>query len=198
MGLNPRFHQKTEKIVCYNIPMALEGFLKPDEVIAEWDIRPGERVADFGCGAGFFSLPLGQRVGPSGRVYALDIREEALEATRAKIKLYHFFNVEPVRADLEAPNGSGLKNESADKVIISNILFQAENKKAVAAEAYRILRPGGSVMIIEWSDLKNTGGPSLEERIGEDEARKIFEEAKFEFVKNFDAGTHHYGLVFKK
>ena len=178
--------------------MAFLGFLKPEEVIAEWDIRPGEKIADFGCWAGFFSIPLGQRVGPSGRVYALDIREEALEATRAKIRLFHLYNIETVRANLEMPNGSGLKTESVDKIIICNILFQAENKEAVVAEAFRILRPEGTLAIIEWSDLKNIGGPSLEERVGEDEAKKIFENAKFGLVKNFDAGTHHYGLIFKK
>lgn len=178
--------------------MVFEGFLRPEAVIEEWDVRPGEKIADFGCGPGFFSIPLGQRVGPSGRVYALDIREEALEATRSKVKLFHLYGVETARANLEAPNGSGLKNESVDKVVISNILFQAENKGAVVAEAFRILRAGGTVAVIEWSDLKNTGGPSLEERVGEDEAKKLFESANFSFVKSFEAGTHHYGLIFKK
>src|SRR3989344_5757610 len=178
--------------------MVFEGFLRPEEVIETWDVRPGERIADFGCGAGFFSIPLAQRVGPSGRIYALDVRDEALEATRSKVKLFHLFNIEPVRVNIEGQNGSGLKSESLDKVIISNILFQAEHKEAVAAEAFRVLRPGGSVMVIEWRDFTNAGGPSLEKRFGEDEAKKLFQETRFTFIKNFDAGTHHYGLIFKK
>ena len=109
-----------------------EAFLNPDGVIEAWDVRPGDKVADFGCGAGFFSVPLGSRVGSNGKIYALDIRPEALEATRAKVKLFHIFNIEPSRADLELPRGSGLRDGSVDKVLISNILFQAENKKTLA------------------------------------------------------------------
>lgn len=178
--------------------MAFEGFLRPEAVIEEWDVRPGEKIADFGCGPGFFSIPLGRRVGPSGRVYALDIREEALEAARSKIKFFHVYCVETARANLEAPNGSGLRGESVDKVVIANILFQAENKEAVIVEAFRILRPGGTVAVIEWNDLQNTGGPALGERIGEDEAKQLFAKAGFTLVKNFAAGTHHYGLIFSK
>lgn len=175
-----------------------DGFLNPEEVIEELDIRPGERIADFGCGAGFFSIPLGKRTGQAGRVYAIDIRPEAIEATRAKIKLYHLYNIETVRADLEIPEGSGLKNETMDKVFISNILFQVESREALAKEATRILKRGGSLAVIEWSDLKSDAGPSLENRIGEDEAKKLFDDAGFSFVKAFSAGSHHYGLIFKK
>ena len=173
-------------------------FLKPEEAIESWDVRPGEKVADFGCGAGFFSIPLGQIVGSNGKIYALDIRPEALEATRAKIKLFHLFNIEPVRADLEAPRGSGLKENSIDKILIANILFQAQNKQALISEANRILKAGGSVMIVEWNENKFVGGPSLDNRVGRDEAKKLFADAGFSFFKEFSAGSHHYGLVFKK
>ncbi|OGF63394.1 hypothetical protein A2926_03875 [Candidatus Giovannonibacteria bacterium RIFCSPLOWO2_01_FULL_44_40] len=176
-----------------------EAFLNPDGVIEAWDVRPGDKVADFGCGAGFFSVPLGSRVGSNGKIYALDIRPEALEATRAKVKLFHIFNIEPSRADLELPRGSGLRDGSVDKVLISNILFQAENKKAVADEAYRILKAGGSVMVVEWEEGGPTaGGPSLEYRVGKDEAKKILESAGFSFFKEFSAGSNHYGMIFSK
>ena len=181
-----------------------DGFLKPEEAIEAWDVRPGEKVVDFGCGAGFFSIPLGQRVGANGKVYAIDIRTEALEATRAKVKLFHLFNVEPMRADLEAPKGSGIKDNSVDKVLIANILFQAENKKMLAGEAFRILRPGGSAMIVEWSDASaafadgSAAGPFLGHRVGREEAKNFFISAGLSFFKEFSAGSQHYGLIFKK
>lgn len=175
-----------------------DGFLKPESVLEAWDVRPGDKVADFGCGAGFFSIPLAQRVGSQGKIYAIDIRPEALEATRAKARLFHLLNIDTMRADLEMPLGSGLKNESVDKILIANILFQAENKDALIAEALRILKTGGSVAVIEWSDEKNIGGPSLDHRLGNSEVRQLFEKNKFVFFKEFGAGSHHYGLIFKK
>ena len=58
------------------------AFLKPKIVLESWDVRPGEKIADFGCGAGFFSVALAQCAGPQGTVYALDVRQEALDAAR--------------------------------------------------------------------------------------------------------------------
>ena len=175
-----------------------DAFLKPEESIEIWDVRPGDKIADFGCGSGYFSIPLGKRVGAMGKVYALDIRTEALEATRAKLKLFHLFNIEPARADLERERGSGLKSESVDKILIANILFQAENKDAVVGEAFRVLRSGGTLMAVEWNETKNTAGPALSERIPRDVAERMFQRAGFSLVKEFPAGSHHYGLIFKK
>ena len=172
-------------------------FLNPEKVIEEWDIRPGDIIADFGCGAGFFSIPLGKRLGSNGRVYSLDIRPEALEAVRAKIKLYHLFNIEPSQADLEKERGSGLKSETIDKVIIANILFQAENKKNIVEEAHRILKPGGLAIVLEWNE-EEKAGPVLPNKLHRDEVAEIFKETGLSLVKKFNAGTHHYGLIFKK
>jgi ubiquinone/menaquinone biosynthesis C-methylase UbiE len=74
-----------------------------------------------------------------------------------------------------------------DKVVISNILFQAENKKNIIEEAYRILRPEGMAIVIEWK-----------EKINKDEMERTFELAGFSFLKNFNAGSYHYGIIFKK
>lgn len=174
------------------------AFLKPEEVLETWDVRPGDKIADFGCGAGFFVIPLAQRVGSQGKIYAFDIRPEALEATHAKARLFHLLNVDTIRADLETPLGSGLKNESIDKILIANILFQAENKEALIGEALRILKVGGSLAVIEWSDEKNIGGPSLDNRLGKSEVKQLFEKNGLALFKEFNAGSHHYGLIFKK
>jgi ubiquinone/menaquinone biosynthesis C-methylase UbiE len=167
--------------------MSQDLFLNPEAVADEWDVRPGETIADFGCGSGFFSVALAKRVGYAGKIYALDIRLEALEAVTSKAKFYRLLNIELIRADLESERGSKLKNEVIDKVVISNILFQAENKKNIIEEAYRILRPEGMAIVIEWK-----------EKINKDEMERTFELAGFSFLKNFNAGSYHYGIIFKK
>lgn len=167
--------------------MSEDLFLNPEKVVDEWDVRPGEKIADFGAGSGFFSVALAKKVGNSGKVYAFDIRTEALEATKSKAKLYKLLNIDPIRTNLEKERGSGLKNDTIDKVIITNILFQTENKKNIIEEAHRILRPEGFAIVIEWK-----------EKVEKNEVKRLFELTGFSFKKDFGAGSHHYGMIFKK
>ena len=173
-------------------------FVKPEAVIDALDVRPGMVAADFGSGAGFYTTVLARRLGESGKVYAFDIRKEMLEVVRSKARTFGLTNLEAIWADLEKPEGSHLKNSSADLVIISNILFQVEKKSNLAAEAFRILKPGGRVTLVEWAEDEKPFGPPLRDRVNRKEAEDLFLKQGFLFEKEFHAGEHHYGLVLKK
>lgn len=173
-------------------------FIDPEEVVKVLDILPGMKVADFGAGAGFYTLPIAKRVGASGKVFALDIRKEALEVIRSKAREGRLLNIEAIWSDLEAKEGSHLKENSADLIIASNILFQVENKSSIAQEAFRILKPGGRIVLVEWDEEKKSFGPPLAHLVNRQEAEQIFLKAGFAFEKEFNAGEHHYGLILKK
>ena len=151
------------------------------------------QVADFGCGPGFYSIALAEAVGPAGRVWALDVQKEMLELVRSKARQARFLNVMPLRADLEKPGGSKLAEESMDAVFMSNILFQTQNKKVLLSEAFRVLKTGGKIAVIDWSDSAAGAGPRANMVIKRGAAEKILEETGFA-----RAGDHHYGLIYKK
>ncbi|MEK9175013.1 MAG: class I SAM-dependent methyltransferase [Patescibacteria group bacterium] len=174
-----------------------DSFLKPEDAIESWDVRPGDKIADFGCGAGFFTIPIAQRVGPQGMIYAIDVRQEALDATKTKIKLFRLSNINLIRADLESPRASGIKDEGIDKIIITNILFQADDKNAILREAFRVLKQNGTLFLIEWNEDSKTG-PVLPNKINRGDVEKLCRSIGFVMYKNFYAGSHHYGLIFKK
>lgn len=173
-------------------------FIAPEAVVKNLDIRPGMKVADFGAGAGFYTLVLAQRVGASGKVWALDIRKEMLEVIRSKARGAHLTNIETLWSDLEKPEGSHLKENSTDLVLISNLLFQVQDKKILAEETFRILKSGGRVVLVEWAEEEKPVGPPLPERVNRKAAEDIFLKAGFHFEKEFDAGENHYGLILKK
>ena len=52
-------------------------FIDPSAVIAQMDLKQGETIADFGCGTGYFSIPLAQKIGEEGKVYSLDVAGKA-------------------------------------------------------------------------------------------------------------------------
>jgi ubiquinone/menaquinone biosynthesis C-methylase UbiE len=175
-------------------------FVNPGKIIENLDLRPSMAVADFGCGSGHYSIGAARIVGKSGKVYAIDIQQEMLGYVRSQAKLEGISNIETIWADLETSNATRLKENSVDLVIISNILFQAENKNRIIQEAFRILKNGGRAAIIEW-DVESQAqgfGPPMDSRIMSQKAKSLFEEAGFELEKEFNPGEHHYGLIFKK
>ena len=125
-----------------------ESFLEPDRIVKEFGIQEGARIADFGSGHGYYTIPLARAVGPDGKIYAIDIQKNSLDIIRAKARLEHLLNVELIWGDLEEPEGSKIKESSLDLVIISNILFQSDQKQNILKEAARILKNGATLAII--------------------------------------------------
>lgn len=187
-----------QAIADYSALTGAGGFLHPERILNYLDLRPGMIVADFGCGGGYFSIPAARRVGESGKVYAIDIQKRIIELVKSRANLEHLLNVETIWADLEREKGSRLRDGIADLAIVANILFQAEKKKAIIEETWRILRLGGHLAVIEWDETPFPAGPKLELRIGRQQIQNLAEEAGFELEKEFEAGSHHYGLLFKK
>ncbi|PIR58027.1 MAG: hypothetical protein COU71_00870 [Parcubacteria group bacterium CG10_big_fil_rev_8_21_14_0_10_38_31] len=173
-------------------------FLIPDQIIRRLDISQGITAVDFGCGTGHWSIALAKQIGDSGKVYAVDIQKEMLEATKSRAEALGLLNVEVVRGDLDEDNGSGLSSDIADFVLISNVLFQADKREGMVKEAFRVLKSGGEVAIIEWNESDIPIGPPKQLKLKMEDARKMFLESGFVFKDDFPAGEHHYGLLFKK
>lgn len=173
-------------------------FVNPENTISRLALRPGMIAADFGCGAGFYTIPLAKAVRSDGKVYAFDIRKEMLEIIRSKARLENLLNIEVIWADLEINGSTKLRDETIDAVIISNILFQIENKQALIKEAVRILKKGGRLLVVEWNENAGIGGPLPAQRVRQEEAKRLFEEEKLVFAEEFNAGDQHYGLLFRK
>lgn len=174
------------------------AFIKPEEVIKNFDLEPGMVVADFGCGFGHYVFEIAKVVGPRGLVYAIDVQKELLQAVKSRAEKEGLRNIEIIRADLEGQKGSSLANDLTDEVIISNILFQAEDKNKIAKEAYRILKNFGKAIVIDWEINDSKLGPSLDKRISKEKIKEIFLSAGFKLLKNFHAGENHYGIIFTK
>lgn len=172
--------------------------MNPDKIAGEFGIKPGMMVADFGSGAGYFTILMGQKVGENGKVYALDIQESALDNVRVKAKSAGLENVETIRANLEVAGSSGLPDGSQDMVLLANILFQSDLKAEIVKEAVRVLKNGGSLVVIDWKRAAGGFGPPDTRRTDEIAMRNLVISEGLIFENDIDAGQFHYGMKFKK
>jgi ubiquinone/menaquinone biosynthesis C-methylase UbiE len=173
------------------------GFLNPEETLKQLNIAKGMQVVDFGCGAGYFVIPMAKMVSEQGKVYALDVLDSALESMRSKAKIEGLFNIVAKRCNLEVINSSGLENNSMDLVLLSNILFQSDNKSGIMKEAVRVLKKGGELAIIDWRANQSLG-PSRELIVPVENIKKMVEENGLIFKNDILVDKYHWGMIFAK
>ena len=180
-------------------------FIKPEEIIKNFEVRPGMTAADFGSGSGHYVLAIAKKMnnsglpaGKAGVVYAIDIQKNLLETIKSEAVKQHLSNVDIIWADIEGKEGTKLANGILDLAIASNILFQIGDKEALAKEIKRTLKSGGRVAVIDWSASFGGAGPAPKAVVAKNEAERIFIQEGFLEEREFPTGDNHYGIIFKK
>ncbi len=173
------------------------GFAHPKRNVAALGIELGMSVADFGSGSGIYVLHIAEALEHSGRVYAIDVQRDLLQRVKNEAQRRGFKNVDVIWTDLERQGSSKLADQTLDLVLISNLLFQVGDKAAVLGEAWRILKPTGKLAIIDWSDSFGGMGPQKQDVVTKESALALARENGFELQREFSAGAHHYGIVFR-
>lgn len=174
-------------------------FADPEQNIAHLSFRPNMVVADFGAGSGVYSLALAKKVGPEGgKVFAIDVQKELLERIKTEAENKSISNLSIIWADIEDLGGTKMADDSVDLAVVSNVLFQLDTKEGLISEVKRVLKPGGQLLVIDWTDAFGGMGPHPGSVITEADAKALFEKSGFVVRDSFDAGAHHYGLVLLK
>jgi len=114
-------------------------FSPPQEILAEAKIGAGDRVLDYGCGSGSFTLASAQRVGPEGKVYALDLHPLALQKVLRAAEKRGFANIETIQSDCI----TRLASDTLDVVLFYYVLHWLTDPACVLGELHRVLKPGG-------------------------------------------------------
>lgn len=112
-------------------------------------LGPGMRVADVGSGSGYFTFHLAARVGPTGKVYAVDIDDGDLGKIRRRAKADGLTQIETVLGARDDPR---LPPESVDVILVVNAYHEMRAYEQMLAGMYRALKPGGRLGLIEAED----------------------------------------------
>ncbi|HEY3306790.1 MAG TPA: methyltransferase domain-containing protein [Candidatus Binatia bacterium] len=168
---------------------------KPDEVIRALDIRPGDRVADLGSGGGYFTFRMAKAVGPSGKVYAVDVDQGLNDALAKRAKQESFANVEVILAKINDPL---LPISGVDLIFTSNTYHHLSDRVKYFADAQKYLRPKGRVAIVEF----NGKGGWIETMPGHHTAKEVIvsemKQAGYALQRDFDFLPRQHFLIFAK
>jgi ubiquinone/menaquinone biosynthesis C-methylase UbiE len=167
--------------------------LDPEELWKRIRLPAGSVVADVGAGSGRFAFPAAERVGPGGTVYAVDISEDLVrfvsdEARRRGVTQLIALRSTSTRIPLD--------DSAADLVLLANVLHDVS--PPTIRESVRILRPGGTLVDLDWDQRATSQGPPLEVRLSPEQARARLEAEGLVRREHFRAGPLHYALTFVK
>jgi len=178
--------------------MSESSFLNPSKMVRLAGIDSGMKVAEFGSGSGFFTRAAARMVAPLGVVWAVDIHQDMLPRLKNLGLAEGLKNIEVVRGDASHIGGTKLPDNTFDFVIVANLLFAVECRGCVAAEAARVLKRGGRMLLTDWLGSYGGLGPDAKHVVGKVDALKFFEPAGFVFVDDISAGEYHWGCILKK
>lgn len=115
-------------------------------VLRKVGLKAGQTVLDFGCGPGIFTIPAAIIAGEMGCVIAVDVRPQPLERVREKAAKAGLTNISPVLAET-AELTTGLPDESADAIMVFDMLHTIADKQRLLRELNRVLKTDGVLSV---------------------------------------------------
>ncbi len=168
-------------------------FENPDAILSGTGVKPGQVVADIGCGTGFFTIPLAKCVGETGKVFALDTSPTMIKELRKRTK--HLKQVKPIHSH---ENRFPLAAESVDFVLLVNMVHELDNWKLFFKEVRRVLKRGGRVCVVDFKKKKMDMGPPLKVRLTQARLRDMLRLSGYRRTQPLSPLPFHNGLIAMK
>jgi predicted methyltransferase len=153
----------------------------PERLLELMDLESGDVVADIGAGSGYFSRRIARRVGPAGKVYAVDIQPQMLDRLSELAQSAGIENIVPVLSGDDDPR---LPIGRIDKVLLVDVYHEFQKPEAMLAKIREALSPGGKVYLAEY---RLEGGTARhirrDHRMSAEQVLAEWEPAGFELVE---------------
>ena len=120
---------------------------RPDLLLRALALKPGMTVADIGAGTGYYSWRMAERVGPSGRVLAVDVQPEMLSLLEREMKKHDARNVKGVLGTTTDPR---LPAGAVDLVLMVDVYHEFDHPHEMLDAIARSLKPDGRVVFVEY------------------------------------------------
>jgi SAM-dependent methyltransferase len=166
----------------------------PATALAAIDLAPDAVIADIGAGAGYYALRIAPKI-PQGRVVAIDIQQEMLEAIRDRARELGITNVEPHRGAIDTLN---LPPATLDAALMVDAYHEFSHPREMLASLHTALKFGGRIFLLEFRGEDPRVPIKPLHKMTEAQARLEFEACGFRFVENRRTLPWQHFLVFVK
>ena len=188
-----KLHSDAKAYIAMLEDPARDAYQKPHEVLMALGLKAGERIADIGAGAGYFTLRFAQHVGDTGVVYGVDISPDMILHLNQRVREARLDNV---RTILAQPDDPLLPDRSIDRFFICETWHHIADHPKYFAQMKKILKPGGQVIIIDFHKKETPVGPPMEMRVSREEVLKEFQDSGFRLAKEHTFLPYQYFLIF--
>ena len=168
-----------------------------DDILRHLRLKPGDVIADVGAGTGFLTMLMAREVAPGGRVYAVDIAPNFIDAIEQRAKDKGLTNVIGVVNDQKSVR---LPPNSVDLVFVSDTYHHFEYPQTTLASIAEALRPGGELVVVDFIRIPGISSPWVlgHVRAGEETFTSEIEAAGFELKERLGFMRTQYYLRFRK
>lgn len=147
-GINDQFKDPDVKTFIERFEgESREIFTQRKQIVEACGLKPGMAVADIGAGTGLFTRMFGKEVGPSGKVYAVDIAKKFIDHVVETSKKEKLENVVGVVC---TPTSAELPANSIDLAFVCDTYHHFEFPQRTLASIHKALKPGGQLIVIDF------------------------------------------------
>ncbi|MEO8098872.1 MAG: class I SAM-dependent methyltransferase [Acidobacteriota bacterium] len=119
----------------------------PEGALDAMNIRPGMKIADLGVGVGYMALRMAKRVGPTGRIYGVDLQQGMLDKFRENAKAAGIGNIETI---LGEPADPKLPAGQIDMILMVDVYHEVSEPQQMIRKIRQALKPDGRLVLLEY------------------------------------------------
>ena len=155
----------------------------PQEMLEQLNLKDGMVVCDLGAGDGYHTLQMAPRVGPTGKVIAVDIQPEMLQALSRRLAEKKFENVDTILGELWDPK---LPDNSVDLVLMVDVYHEFSHPVQMLAALRKALKPDGLIALVEFRLEDPTVLIRPEHKMTKAQILKEYKANGFKLAKEYD------------
>jgi len=167
---------------------------QPDKALQAIGFRRGMVVADVGAGSGFMSFKMSKLIGPSGKVYAVDIQPEMLEILNKRARENKIANVETILSTDRDPK---LPAGALDLILLVDVYHEFSHPQEMLDRMRESLKPNGRLVLLEYRKEDPTVPIRPEHKMSVAEVRAELEPEGFQFDQTIEVLPRQHILIFR-